>query len=231
MHSTWVPWFHLCWRGPCTQLYPSCWNTQQNSQARLLKHTVPKAFPLMCHCLHFLQQKPIHHVQKLDTLSVWNDLQFHIPLCTFPRAGGKCLCKTQLWGALKFNLCSYSSSVCCYRDGEAEGQCRCLPWSYQRPWVGHEAAGRQYYLHGAVSPFFPNLPGDNNIGESRWGSATATPGSPRLGWHLQASFLVKVKLAVVSGHPACIKAAWNLHLAGCVKDGGLICCQAVPVLG
>lgn len=91
MHSIWMPWFHLCWRGPCTQLYPSCWKAQQSSQARLLKRTELKAFLLTCQCLHFLQQKPIHHVQKLDTLSVWhgNDPQFHIQrrLCTFPRIG------------------------------------------------------------------------------------------------------------------------------------------------
>lgn len=58
----------------------------------------------------------------------------------FPKSWRECLCKTQLWGALKFNHSSYSPSVCYYKDEEAEGQCRCLLWSYQAL-SGHEAAG------------------------------------------------------------------------------------------
>lgn len=55
----------------------------------------------------------------------------------------------------------------------------------------------QVCLHGAVLPSFPNLPGEDNIGESRWGFAIATPGLPLLGWHLQPYFLVKVRIAVL----------------------------------
>lgn len=64
---------------------------QQSSQAWLLKHTASKAFLLTCHCLHFLQQKRIHHVQKLDTLSVgmeWPAVPHSEEIVHFPRVGG-----------------------------------------------------------------------------------------------------------------------------------------------
>lgn len=96
----------------------------------------------------------------------WPAVRHSEEVVHFLKSWRECLCKTQLWSALKFNLCSYSLSVCSYRDGEAEGQCRCLLWSYQalsEPWSSWQ---EQCCLHGGVSPFFPNLPGDN-IGESR----------------------------------------------------------------
>lgn len=75
--------------------------------------------------------------------------------CALPKSWRECLCKTQLWGALKFNLCSYSPSVCYYKDGEAEGQCRCLLWSCQAL-SGHEAAGRSSVA--CMELFLPSSP-------------------------------------------------------------------------
>lgn len=46
------------------------WNTKQSSQTLLLNHTISKAFLLTCHHLHSLQQKPIHHAQRL-LIAVW----------------------------------------------------------------------------------------------------------------------------------------------------------------
>lgn len=164
MHSIWMPWFHLCWRGPCTQPCPSCWSTQQSSQARLWKRAPPKAFLLTCHCLHFLQHKPIHHMQKLDTLSVWcgNGLQFHIQrrLCSFPRVGGSVYVRHSC-EVLQSLISVLTALLCYYWDGEAEGQCRCLPSSYQ---ALSGPAGRSSVAW--ISPFILSLPSEDNIGEN-----------------------------------------------------------------
>lgn len=170
MHSIWMPWFHLCWQGPCTQLYPSCWKAQQSSQARLLKRVVLKAFLLTCQCLHFLQQKPIHHVQKLDTLSVWhrNDPQFHIQrrLCTFPRIGRSVYIKhscEMLWSLISV-LTALLSAIT--GMGMQKVNADAFLGLIRGAWSGPRSSWReQCCLHGAVSPFFPNLLRDDNIGE------------------------------------------------------------------
>lgn len=207
MYSIWMPWFHLCRVSPATGM-----------QSKARKH----CFWSTCYWRHSpshattsapcsrspstIQPGWIWHI-----LNVWheNDLQLHIQwkLCTFPGAGGSVYVKHNgevLWGLISELIAQTFCLLLCGWGRPMLKSCLALSKALSG---SHNSWQEQVCLHGAVSPSFPNLPGEDNIGESRWGFAIATPGSPLLGWHLQPRFLVKVRLAVFPWHPAYVKAA------------------------
>lgn len=165
----------------------------------------------------WLQSAWIRHILNV---SHENDLQLHVQgrSCTFPRAGGSVYIKYNdevLWRLISDLIAHTFCLLLCGWGSTRPTLKSCLALSKALSEL-HNTWQEQICLHGAVSCSFPNLSGD--IGASTWGFAIATPGSPLLGWHLQPHFLVKVRLAVSPWHSACIKAAWNLQLAGCVED-------------